>query len=121
MVDIHYLPQWLLYSCFILALFSYRNELARGSGCDLEILLPVVKLVLVAFLLEDFPELRRSAEENGDLAFLLLGDVLKDPVPVGAAGVGASLQARDQITLGLDEGGRNDVLVSKLFRKIVLS
>ena len=32
-----------------------------------EVFLPVVELVLVALLLEDLAELRRAAEEDGDL------------------------------------------------------
>ena len=73
-----------------------------------EVLLPVVELVLVALLLEDLAELRRPAEEHGDLALLLLVDRFEDLVPVGSAGVGASLEAGDEVSLRLDKNKAQD-------------
>ena len=81
--------------------------LARDSKESLslffsEVFLPVVELVLVALLLEDLAELRRPAEEDGDLALLLLVDGLEHLVPVGPAGVGARLEAGDEVALRLE-------------------
>ena len=67
-----------------------------------EVFLPVVELVLVALLLEDLAELRRPAEEDGDLALLLLVDGLEHLVPVGPAGVRARLEAGDEVALRLE-------------------
>lgn len=54
---------------------------------------------LVALVAELFGKLRRTAVEDGDGAFVLIGQLLEHFVPVGSSGVGAGRQTRDEISL----------------------
>lgn len=86
-----------------ISLSSSEHSMA-GADQHLEVLFPVFELVLVTFLLQYLPELRRPAKEHGDLSLLLLGDVLEHPIPVGSASIGAGLETGNQVTFRLKQG-----------------
>jgi len=73
---------------------------ARDVTCS-EALLTKGESVLVALVSQRFGQLWWAAVEDGDLALLLGLQLLEDLIPVGSAGIGAGLQASDQIPLAL--------------------
>ncbi len=81
-------------------LLAARTLRVLGAGA-LEVLLAVLEAELVALEPEDLAELRRPAEEDRDLALLLLLDLLEHLVPVRPARVRPRLQPRDQVALRL--------------------
>ncbi len=64
----------------------------------LEVFFPVFEIVFVALQFQDLAQLRGSAEEDGDLALLLRGDLLEHFVPVRASGVRPGLESGDQVS-----------------------
>ena len=77
---------------------------ARQMTRLLEDLLLECEAELVALQLENAAERGVSAEEDGDLALLLLLDLGEDFVPVGATGVGPGLEACHKVPLLLGQG-----------------
>lgn len=67
----------------------------------LEYLFAERKSVLITFDAQGFRQLRWPTIENGNFALFLHLDLFEHFVPIGAAGICARLQARDQISLFL--------------------